>query len=144
MNAMASRMARILASADAATALASVPIAVADPSDLPICEAGQSPEEAECTTGCPDNAPLDTRGFCTQPGTADITGGPADVPFAPNAGADPQLPSGADPGISTIRAAAKAVLRQPSCCCACCGESRVAAATSDTQGASSRYGARSR
>ena len=98
MNAMASRMARILASADAATALASVPIAVADPSDLPICEAGQSPEEAECTTGCPDNAPLDTQGFCTQPGTVDITGGPADVPFAPNAGADPQLPSGADPG----------------------------------------------
>ena len=27
--------------ADAATALASVPIAVADPSDLPICEPGQ-------------------------------------------------------------------------------------------------------
>ena len=103
MYTMASRIARILASADAATALAAVPIAVADPSDLPICEAGQTPEEAECTTGCPENAPLDPRGFCTQPGTVDITGGPADEPFAPNAGADPQLPDGADPGISTIR-----------------------------------------
>ena len=98
MYTTASRIARILAIAGAATALAAAPIAVADPSDLPICEPGQTPAEAECTTGCPENAPLDPQGFCTQPGTVDITGGPADEPFAPNAGADPQLPDGTDPG----------------------------------------------
>ena len=98
MYVMASRVARVLAIAGAATTLTAAPVAVADLSDLPICEAGQSPAEAECTTGCPDNAPLAPEGFCTQPGTVDITGGPADVPFAPVAGADPQLPSGTDPG----------------------------------------------
>ena len=109
MNAMASRMARILASADAATALASVPIAVADPSDLPICEAGQSPEEAECTTGCPDNAPLDTQGFCTQPGTADITEVRPMCRSRPTPERTRSCPPARIRGISTIRAAAKAV-----------------------------------
>ncbi len=98
MYAMASRLARIMAIAGAATALAGTPVAVADPSDLPICSPDQSPQEDGCTTGCADDAPIDPQGFCTQPGTVDITGGPADLPFQSAPGADPQLPNGTDPG----------------------------------------------
>jgi hypothetical protein len=73
------RIARILAAAAVALACATAAPAGADPSDLlPECSGDESPANDNCSTPCPENAPLRSDGTCAEPGTQEITGGPAD------------------------------------------------------------------
>jgi hypothetical protein len=103
MSPTSSRIARILAVAGGALAIAAAPvatasIAVADPADLvPLCQGDESPGEDNCRTPCPGNAPVSPMGQCTQPGTVDITGGPSDDLSRGAPGADPQVPLGTNP-----------------------------------------------
>jgi hypothetical protein len=101
---MSTTFARVLAAVCIAVAFAVVPpialapVSFADPNDLlPLCEGDQSPAEDNCRTPCPENAPLSSNGTCTEPGTQDITGGPADDLDLGAAGADPGVPDGTDP-----------------------------------------------
>jgi len=101
---MSTTIARVLAAAGIAVAFAVVPpialapVSSADPNDLkPLCEGDQSPAEDNCRTPCPENAPVTSEGTCTEPGTQDITGGPADDLDSGAPGADPGVPDGTDP-----------------------------------------------
>jgi hypothetical protein len=97
MSVLTSRFARALAVAAAVAALASAPVAIADPSDLvPICSGNQTPENDNCSTGCDEGAPVDNayHGVCTEPGTQNIDGGPIDQLPQDNPGTDPNVPLG--------------------------------------------------
>lgn len=60
-------------SVGAVAVLLNTPIAAADPSDLvPVCTGDQTPADDGCSTGCPENAPLEPDGLCTEPGTEEI------------------------------------------------------------------------
>jgi hypothetical protein len=98
-----SGLARVLAGAGIAIAFAVVPpiaiapVSNADSSDLELCSGDQTPEEDNCRTPCPDNAPMTSQGTCAEPGTQDITGGPADDLNIGAPGANPEVPDGTDP-----------------------------------------------
>jgi hypothetical protein len=95
-----SRIAHLLAVVGTTAAFASAPIASADPSDLlPLCTGNQSPAEDNCRTPCPDGAPASPGATCGEPGTVDVTGGPADRPGVVGPGADPNVPVGTDPNV---------------------------------------------
>jgi hypothetical protein len=102
MSPVSSRVVRLWAAAGGALACAGAfmvaPLAVADPDDaIPLCEGIESPVEDNCRTPCPDDAPVTGQGTCAEPGTQDITGGPADQPGTQAPGADPGVPIGTDP-----------------------------------------------
>jgi hypothetical protein len=79
MSSTSVRIARVLAAGAAALACAMAPPAAADPSDLlPECSGDESPANDNCGTPCPENAPVRSDGTCAEPGTQEITGGPAD------------------------------------------------------------------
>jgi hypothetical protein len=72
-------IARILAAVAAALAFATAAPAGADPNDLlPVCSGDETPANDNCATPCPESAPVSADGTCAEPGTQEITGGPAD------------------------------------------------------------------
>jgi hypothetical protein len=93
-----SRIARIVAVAGTALALAAAPVAAADPSDLmPLCTGNQSPAQDNCKTPCPEGAAITALGACGEPGTTAVSGGPEDYVGTGSTGADPAVPVGTDP-----------------------------------------------
>jgi len=64
---------------------------------VPLCSGDQAPGEDNCRTPCPEGAPVNLDGTCGQPGTADLSGGPADQITTGPSGADPGVPIGTDP-----------------------------------------------
>src|SRR5215211_1179355 len=98
MSPRMSRIARLLVVAGAALAFAAAPIAAADPEDLvPLCSGDQTPAEDNCRNPCPEGAPLTFDGTCGEPGTVDVSGGPADELTTDVPGADPEVPVGTNP-----------------------------------------------
>jgi hypothetical protein len=88
--AMIFRTALWVGAVGAVVVLVNAPIAVADPSDLvPVCSGNETPSQDACRTGCPEGAPVESGGLCTEPGTVTVTGGPIDQ-LSSVAGADPE------------------------------------------------------
>jgi hypothetical protein len=92
---LTSRFARALAIAGVAAAFASAPVAMADPADLvPVCSGDETPGQDACSTGCPEGAPLNSEGSCSEPGTAQSVGGAIGELPSTDSGADPDVPLG--------------------------------------------------
>ncbi len=92
------RVAHLLAAAGICTSVITAPVATADPSDLePVCTGNQTPENDNCRTACPEGAPM-SDGTCTEPGTQDVVGGPADHLSPTDSGADPDVVLGVSGG----------------------------------------------
>jgi hypothetical protein len=93
-----SRIARILVAAGAAAAfvfapISAAPVVVADPSDLvPVCSGDEAPGLDACRTACPEGAPANSSGSCSEPGTHSFSGSPSGS--MGGTGADPEVPLG--------------------------------------------------
>jgi hypothetical protein len=92
---MISSTVRLIAVVGVAIGLTAAPVAAADPSDLvPPCSGNQTPQLDNCSTGCPEGAPITSYGTCSEPGTVRVDSGPASVQPPASPGADPNAPLG--------------------------------------------------
>ena len=90
-----SSTARLIAVVGVAIGLAVAPIAAADPSDLvPPCSDDETPQLDNCSTGCPEGAPVTSYGTCSEPGTVRTDSGPARLMAPRSPGANPNVPLG--------------------------------------------------